>query len=208
MLGCDFFTADMSCQGKRAGAVINCKLAPIEPTQAKTKNWGDHNMAEPSRLCREDLVGGVCVAALGLLGFYATTQLDVGTLAEIGPGLFPWALAIILAALSLLLIIVTLRGQAPAWHPTINLRALGGIIGALLVFALLMRGTALGPLSLPALGVTGATPLAILTAGLADRQTRWGQLAIFAVCLTAFCTLLFRFALGLPLPVAPWLIGY
>jgi Tripartite tricarboxylate transporter TctB family len=165
-------------------------------------------MEKPSGLFREDLVGGACVAALALLGFYATTQLDVGTLAEIGPGLFPWALAIILAALSLALIVTSLRGNAAAWHPTFNLRALGGIIGALLVFALLMRGTVLGPLSLPALGVTGATPLAILTAGFADKQTRWRQLAVFAICLTAFCTLLFRFALGLPLPVAPWLIGY
>ena len=165
-------------------------------------------MSEPIRYFREDLVGGACVAAIGLLGYFATTQLDVGTLAEIGPGLFPWALAIILIGLSLLLLVSTFRSMNVAWHPTVSFRALGGIIGALLVFALLMRGTSLGPVSLPALGVTGATPLAILTAGLADKQTRWGQLAVFAVGLTLFCTALFRFALGLPLPVAPWLIGY
>ena len=165
-------------------------------------------MQRSSGLFREDIIGGMCVSVIALLGYYATTQLDVGTLAEIGPGLFPWALAIILAVLSVVLIVTTLRGRSDTWHPSINLRALGGIIGALLVFALLMRGTVLGPVALPALGVTGATPLAILVAGLADKQTRWSQLAIFAVCLTTFCTLLFRFALGLPLPVAPWLIGY
>jgi hypothetical protein len=176
-------------------------------TRIKTK-WGGHKMGTPSRLLREDLVGGTAVAVLGLLGFYATTQLDIGTLAEIGPGLFPWALALILMALSLVLIVVTWRGPSAPWYPTFNLRALGGIIGALLIFALFMRGTAIGPITLPALGVTGATPLAILVAGFADKQTRWKQLAIFAVCLTTFCTLLFRFALGLPLPVAPWLIGY
>ncbi len=165
-------------------------------------------MGEPSRLLREDVIGGASVAALGLLGFYATTQLDIGTLAEIGPGLFPWALALILLVLSIVLIVVTLRGTPASWNPAFNFRALGGIIGALLVFALLMRGTSIGPITLPALGVTGATPLAILIAGVADKQTRWKQLAIFAVCLTTFCTLLFRFALGLPLPVAPWLIGY
>lgn len=165
-------------------------------------------MGVPSRLLREDLVGGTAIAVLGLLGFYATTQLDIGTLAEIGPGLFPWALALILMALSVALIVITLRSKAVAWHPILNFRALGGIIGALLVFALLMRGTSLGAITLPALGVTGATPLAIMVAGIADKQTRWNQLAIFAVCLTTFCTLLFRFTLGLPLPVAPWLIGF
>jgi hypothetical protein len=165
-------------------------------------------MGTPSHFLREDVVGGAAIAVLGLLGFYATTQLDVGNLAEIGPGLFPWALALILVALSIALVITTLRGAAVSWQPTLNLRALSGIIGALLVFALLMRGTSLGAFTLPALGVTGATPLAIMVAGFADKQTRWKQLAVFAVCLTTFCTMLFRFALGLPLPVAPWLIGY
>ena len=41
---------------------------------------------------------------------------------------------------------------------------------------------------------------------------RWmiiaGELLIFAAILTAFCIGLFRYALGLALPVAPWLIGY
>jgi Tripartite tricarboxylate transporter TctB family len=165
-------------------------------------------MRQSSRLFREDLIGGTAVAALGLLGYYATTQLDLGSLAEIGPGLFPWALALILVAFSLALVVLTLRATYTPWHPTLNFRALGGIIGALLVFALLMRGTSFGVLTLPALGVTGATPLAIMVAGFADKQTHWKQLAVFAVCLTAFCTLLFRFTLGLPLPVAPWLIGY
>jgi hypothetical protein len=157
---------------------------------------------------REDVIAGASVAALGLLGLYASTQLDSGTLAEIGPGLFPWALALVLLALCICLIIVTFRGQKNTWHPIFNFGALGGIIGALLVFAFFVRGTSVGPLALPALGITGATPLAILIAGLADKQTRWLQLFLFAIGLTTFCTLLFRFALGLPLPVAPWLIGY
>jgi Tripartite tricarboxylate transporter TctB family len=165
-------------------------------------------MQGTSRFRREDVVGGICVAGLGLLGIYATNQLDVGTMAEIGSGFFPWALAWIVLILSIALVMTSLRTTQAAWHPHFKARALLGIIGALLVFAVFMRGAAFGPLVVPALGVTGATPLAILTAGLADKQTQWGQLCIFAVCLTTFCTLLFRFALSLPLPVAPWLIGY
>lgn len=159
-------------------------------------------------IVREGVAGSVGVAAISLLAFYATTKLDIGSPSEIGPGLFPWALALILLAMSGMLFLLTLRGKDTGWRPVFNMRALAGIIGALVVFGLLMRGSTFGPLTLPALGVTGATPLAILVAGLADRQTRWMQLVLFAGCLTGFCTLLFRFALGLPLPVAPWLIGY
>ncbi|CAM3652172.1 hypothetical protein [Paracoccus yeei] len=53
-----------------------------------------------------------------------------------------------------------------------------------------------------------ATPLSIILAGLAAKDARPGELVIFAVILTAVCIALFRYALGLSLPVAPWLIGY
>jgi hypothetical protein len=48
----------------------------------------------------------------------------------------------------------------------------------------------------------------VITAGFAARDVRMGELAIFAVVMSAACLGLFRYALGLPLPVAPWLIGY
>jgi ABC-type Fe3+-siderophore transport system permease subunit len=79
-----------------------------------------------------------------------------------------------------------------------------GVVAALVVFSLTIRGTGF----IPALGVTGATLLAILIAGFASRDTRWLDLVVFAVVLTAFCTVLFRFLLALPLPLAPWLLGY
>ena len=53
-----------------------------------------------------------------------------------------------------------------------------------------------------------ATPLAIIASGLADKDARPGELLIFAVVLSACCTGIFRYALGLSIPVAPWLIGY
>jgi hypothetical protein len=137
----------------------------------------------------------------------AARGLEFGSLAEIGPGLFPVALGVLLLALSLILIgIGALQGSgedlvAPGSEA---LRAILGIVAALVVFSLTIRGTGF----LPALGVTGATPLAIMIAGAASRETRWLDLVVFAVVLTAFCTALFRFLLGLPLPLAPWLLGY
>lgn len=82
------------------------------------------------------------------------------------------------------------------------------VVGAVILLALAIRGFSVGPLTVPELGVSVAAPLAIIAAGLADRDARIGELAIFAAVLTAFCIGVFRYALGLSIPVAPWLIGY
>ncbi len=151
--------------------------------------------------------GGALVAAMALVSWISARGLEFGSLAEIGPGLFPITLAILLLALSLVLFgIGALQGSDEnlAVPGTEALRSLVAILAALVVFSLTIRGSGF----IPALGVTGATPLAILIAGLASRETRWLDLVVFALVLTVFCSVLFRFLLGLPLPLAPWLLGY
>ena len=152
-------------------------------------------------------VGGVLVAAIAVVALMSASALGFGSLAEIGPGLFPVALAVLLLALSLVLVSIgALKGssedrQAPGPEA---LRSLVAILAALVVFSLTIKGSGF----IPALGVTGATPLAILIAGFASRETRWLDLVVFAIALTTFCAVLFRFLLGLPLPLAPWVLGY
>ena len=63
-------------------------------------------------------------------------------------------------------------------------------------------------IAIPSLGMAVACPLAIIASGLAARDSRLPELLVFAVVLTAFCIGLFRYALGLSVPVAPWLLGY
>jgi putative tricarboxylic transport membrane protein len=41
----------------------------------------------------------------------------------------------------------------------------------------------------------------VIVSGAASPETRWRELVIFALVLTAACVGLFRFALGLPIPV-------
>ena len=167
----------------------------------------DKSDKERSPLLNGQTVGGVLVAALALVAWMSARGLEFGSLAEIGPGLFPVALAVLLLALSLVLVAI---GALKCSHEELQvlgpdaLRSLVAILGALVVFALTIKGSGF----IPALGVTGAAPLAILTAGSASRETRWLSLAIFALILTTLCTVLFRFLLGLPLPLAPWLLGY
>lgn len=162
---------------------------------------------QPLPFLNGQTVGGTLVAAIAVVALMSASALGFGSLAEIGPGLFPVALAVLLLALSLVLVgIGALKGssedrQAPGPEA---LRSLAAILAALVAFSLTIKGSGF----FPALGVTGATPLAILIAGLASRETRWLDLVVFALVLTTFCAVLFRFLLGLPLPLAPWVLGY
>jgi putative tricarboxylic transport membrane protein len=53
-----------------------------------------------------------------------------------------------------------------------------------------------------------AGPVAIVIAALASEEVRWVETIVVGVLMTAICVGLFKFALALPIPLAPWLIGY
>jgi putative tricarboxylic transport membrane protein len=72
------------------------------------------------------------------------------------------------------------------------------IFGALVAFGLSIRP----------LGLLVAGPLAVLISAGASNETRLFETILFGALITAFCIGLFKFALGLPIPLAPWLIGY
>jgi putative tricarboxylic transport membrane protein len=58
------------------------------------------------------------------------------------------------------------------------------------------------------LGLVVAGPLAIVIGAFASDEVRWGETLVFGALMTVFCIALFKFALGLPIPLAPWLLGY
>ncbi len=84
------------------------------------------------------------------------------------------------------------------------------MLGAVLIFAATIRGTTLNIPGLgrtellPPLGLIVAGPLTLVIASLASHERNWVQTLIFAAAMTAFCILLFKVALRLPIPVAPW----
>jgi len=53
-----------------------------------------------------------------------------------------------------------------------------------------------------------AGPVAIVISAFASSEVRWVETLLFGALMTAFCTGLFKLALGLPIPLAPWLLGY
>lgn len=162
-----------------------------------------------SRLIRspQNLAAGILLVVLGGIGFFGAAGVDIGTLAEFGAGMVPRAVAVLVAVSGIALVGLAFMTPGPglgAWP----LRGLVCILGAVLAFGITLRGFDLGLLRLPPLGLAVAGPLAVALAALADPDTRAHEILILAAGLTGLCVLLFRFLLRLPIPIAPWALGY
>ena len=144
-----------------------------------------------------DGAAGLLLVALASIAYWQAAGLSAGAATQLGPGMLPRALAVLIALCGLVLMVGAIRApghRLGRWH----LRGPVLILGAALAFAASVRP----------LGLLVAGPLAVLIGALASRETRWAETFVFAAILTIFCLGLFRFALNLPIPVAPWLIGY
>ncbi len=140
---------------------------------------------------------GLFMILVGLFALYHSWGLTTGTTRQLGPGMIPQSLSVLLAICGGLLIVegfVTRGEKLEAW----KIRGPLFILGAVVIFGLVIKP----------LGLLLAAPIAMGIGGLASSETRPREIAIFAVVMTAFCLGLFKYALSLPIPLAPWLIGY
>lgn len=154
----------------------------------------------------QDLAAGLFMIVLAGLALFLSRDLPTGTLRQIGPGMLPKAFAWICAGLGALLAFNSLRyngDKLAGW----SWRGVIFVLGAAVVFGLTIRGFEIGPLKVPQLGMLVSGPLVVLISGLAAEDVRLKELVIFAIAMTTGCALLFKYALGLPIPLAPWLLG-
>ncbi|MDX3807891.1 tripartite tricarboxylate transporter TctB family protein [Bosea thiooxidans] len=154
----------------------------------------------------QDFAGGLFMILLAAGAYVFTWDLPAGTLRQLGPGMLPKAFAAICAVLGLLLVLASLRyngEKLSGWSWRGVFFALGGAC----LFALTIRGFELGPIRVPALGLLVSGPLLIFFSGLAAEDRKLKELLIFAVAMSVGCILLFKYALSLPIPLAPWLLG-
>jgi putative tricarboxylic transport membrane protein len=161
------------------------------------------------RQISKDLTAGFFLLAVGGLVSFQGASLEVGTLRQIGPGMLPRGLAVLLGLLGIALMLKGyLERPAPAlavadgprvdWWRRPSLRGPVCLFAAVCVFGLSVR----------TLGFIFAGPLVVLLASLASAETRWFESILFAGAMTVFCFLLFKQLLSLPIPVAPWILGY
>ena len=154
----------------------------------------------------QDLAGGLFMILIALGAFVFSWELPAGTLRQLGPGMLPKAFAVICGALGVMLALASLRyngEKLSGWSWKGIFFALGGAC----LFALTIRGFEFGPIRVPALGLLVSGPPLIFFAGLAADDRKIKDLLIFAIAMSAGCILLFKYALSLPIPLAPWLLG-
>ncbi len=137
------------------------------------------------------------IIAVAAIGYWLGRDLPGGADGGMGPGTLPKGLVVLLGLLGLLLLGGSLSQERSRLEPW-SVRGPLCILGALVVFGLAVRP----------LGLAVAGPLAIVVSAFASDEVRWRETIVFGLLMTAFCVGLFKFALGLPIPLAPWLLGY
>jgi putative tricarboxylic transport membrane protein len=137
-----------------------------------------------------DLLGGLCLVALALFALATGARLEGGTLRAMGPGMLPRAVAVLILVSGIALAAFSFlrEGGALGRWP---LRGPFFVSVAVLAFSLTIRSV----------GLALAGPLVVIVGGLASAETRPKELVVFAVVMTVLCIVLFRYVLGLPVPV-------
>uniref|UniRef100_Q07PP4 DUF1468 domain-containing protein n=1 Tax=Rhodopseudomonas palustris (strain BisA53) TaxID=316055 RepID=Q07PP4_RHOP5 len=140
----------------------------------------------------QDFIGGLVLMAVAVFALWAASDLRGMQGFSFGAGTAPRMFGALLLGLGAAVTAVGVFSEGPglaryAWRGPLFVSL------AILSFAVTIR-----PLGLPI-----AAFLSFMIAALGTPETRWLQTTIVGICLTAFCSLLFPYALGLPLPLWP-----
>lgn len=147
-----------------------------------------------SRLNKDVLAGGLFLA-LALLFLASGWSLPFGSWRRIGPGGFPAMVAGLLAFVGLFILAKGLVNRSERLTLFANPRTLLSVLGALVVFGVLLHGA----------GLVVAILASTLVAACATRPPRLGRMAIYGTVMGAACSLLFIKALGMQAPIiGPW----
>lgn len=141
---------------------------------------------------QQDMIGGLVLVLIALLALYLVQNLPATGRVGFASGTAPRLFAYGLLALGAVIAIAGFLQEGPKLEG-FSLRGLCTIIGSVLFFALAIR--TLG------LAITGV-PMVVL-ASFAGGHVNWKESLIFGLAITAFCALLFPYALGQPIPLWP-----
>jgi hypothetical protein len=140
----------------------------------------------------QDFYGGVGLIALALFAFYASSDLPGMRGFQFGPGTAPRLFAglLLLLAAGVTLTGLLLQGPPPERY---HLRGPFFVTLAVLSFSATIRP----------LGLIIAAFTSFMIAALGSSEQRWVQTLIVGIVITAFCSFLFPYALGLPFQLKP-----
>ena len=142
--------------------------------------------------CPQDFVGGLALMLLALFALWASRDLQGMHGFSFGAGTAPRMFAVLLLGLgaAIALVGILVEGQHLA---TYHWRGPLFVSLSILSFAIAIRP----------LGLVISAMASLMIAALGTPETRWKETIIVGICLTAFCSFLFPYALGLPLQLKP-----
>jgi putative tricarboxylic transport membrane protein len=140
----------------------------------------------------QDFYGGLALAALAGFALWAARDLPGMRGFAFGPGTAPRMFAYVLGGLSLFIAAMGLVTHGPRIDPY-RIRGPIFITASILLFGLTIRP----------LGLVTASFLCIVSCALAAEDIKWKETLIWAVILTAFCSVLFPYGLNLPMQLWP-----
>ena len=140
----------------------------------------------------QDFVGGIAMIAVALFALWASSDLQGMRGFSFGAGTAPRMFAFLLLGLGVAVMVVGLVSEGVhlahyAWRGPLFVSL------AILSFALTIRP----------LGLIVSAFASFLISALGTPETKWKETIIVGICLTTFCSLLFPYALGLPLQMWP-----
>ncbi|MEJ5358142.1 MAG: tripartite tricarboxylate transporter TctB family protein [Desulfobacterales bacterium] len=142
----------------------------------------------------KDLLTGVLFLAFGLAAMGLSLGLKIGTAARMGPGYFPFALGLLLAALGGVLVVRGLRPGPPRGEwPTLRPKPLLIVLSSVLLFSQVL---------IP-LGLLLSTALLVVLSSLAGHEFRLRETLLNAAALVAVVVVLFVYLLEFPIPLGP-----
>ena len=144
-----------------------------------------------------DVIAGLILLVIAAVAAWQGSTLPLGTPRHPGPGMVPLVLSASIALIGVILVGLGVR-HTRTYRERWPLRGPVFILGSAVVFGLAIRP----------LGLAVAGPLVVIVGAFASEETRWLEVLLFAVGMTIFCIVLFKYLLSLPIPLAPWLIGY
>jgi putative tricarboxylic transport membrane protein len=140
----------------------------------------------------QDFIGGLALVAVALFALWASSDLQGMRGFSFGAGTAPRMFAVLLLGLGLGVMVMGVIHEGAhlshyAWRGPLFVSA------AILFFAFMIRP----------MGLIFTAFASFMISALGTPETKWTETIIVGACLTAFCALLFPYALGLPLQMLP-----
>ncbi len=158
-----------------------------------TPSHGPVNSIMPKWIrCPQDFVGGLVLMAVAAFALWASSDLQGMRGFSFGAGTAPRMFGVLLLGLGLGIAVMGLIFEGPQ-VAKYHWRGPFFVSLAILCFAVSIRP----------MGLIVAAFVSFMIAGMGTPETRWKETTIVGICLTIGCSLLFPYALGLPLQLFP-----